>query len=426
MTYAGRSSNYLVDKISGSEAVLQENINGQTNLNYYLYSIGSATPLFSSDGVAGSNQWYHQDATGSVRVLSNDANGLTVANYAYTAYGNTQNVGGISIPNKATTTYRFDGQRFDPDGLLYSGSSNYYLPSLGESVSVVPGAVSNTTVVPASAGIGVAPPPTPTAPPGGGLGSFVEGAVTICVRTIVCVAGAILGVVIACVGRHFFEDLFHKDPCWFIPEQNSTQGCAGTQTQTQQTGPSTPPSPQAQPQPAGTPSSTPQVTKKKETCDDPPYSTYKKCSDSEVVAEIARYSYHGLDFDTIKNQAIDEIKAEMTSRPGWQPYVNKIIVGTETANLYNPKDQNQTSSRCWKDSPGFAFEGLSAGHINVKLPAKISTENVASILTCRCCQDSSDSSNSPPQIMKHCTVVGKRWGPPYNRDAPAPPGNRFN
>ena len=75
------------------------------------------------DGLEEKTRYYHYDALGSVRGLSNQKGELS-AEFDYDAFGNGKN-------NKKWNTYRFSSKEFEDHAGLYYFGARYYDPEIG-------------------------------------------------------------------------------------------------------------------------------------------------------------------------------------------------------------------------------------------------------------------------------------------------------
>ena len=124
LNYNNSITAYLEDAAAGG--VLQETLNGQPG-NSFMYSPGSTTALYRSDST---NQgvWYHHDAGGSVRALSDPVSGNLLDSYSFDNFGVTTGQSGSVTNNR-----QFAGDQLDPTGLYYNGC-NYYQPSDAQAI----------------------------------------------------------------------------------------------------------------------------------------------------------------------------------------------------------------------------------------------------------------------------------------------------
>ena len=122
LTTGGQTTSYLQDTAGGLPVALQERV-GTNTPSSYLYGLGSTSPLMQT--TAGSvTAWYHSDALGSVRVLSNTTGGVSNTS-SYSAYGTPTFTSG-STPN----THGYAGEQIDPTGLSYN-RARYYDANIG-------------------------------------------------------------------------------------------------------------------------------------------------------------------------------------------------------------------------------------------------------------------------------------------------------
>lgn len=144
--------NYL----NSGGSVLQEWVTGQPRTNF-MYAPGAGGPIFRADS-AGLGEWYHYDAGGSVRAVS-DASRIAQNTYAYDAFGVSTRQAGTGDNNR-----QFKGQQLDPTQLYFTGCG-YYDP---EAARLIGGCGSGAS--PAGAGGYSFGPATTSAPHGGGSG----------------------------------------------------------------------------------------------------------------------------------------------------------------------------------------------------------------------------------------------------------------
>jgi RHS repeat-associated protein len=78
----------------------------------------------------GPKSFFHEDKTGSVVAMSDDAGNLVEGPYTYDPYGATAATGGVP--------YKFTGQRLDPETGLYYYRARYYSASLGRFLQTDP------------------------------------------------------------------------------------------------------------------------------------------------------------------------------------------------------------------------------------------------------------------------------------------------
>lgn len=91
----------------------------------------SSTTAFAQPGPAGTVRFYHTDALGSVRAVT-DAQGNPIARHDYFAFGEEP----ASAPNPAPQ--RFTGQQRDPESGMDYFQARYYMPALGRFTTVDP------------------------------------------------------------------------------------------------------------------------------------------------------------------------------------------------------------------------------------------------------------------------------------------------
>lgn len=125
-TVAGVTTGYVVDPAdpSGLAQVLLERDGGGTLQASYAYGLG----LVGMDR-GGVDSYFHPDAIGSARLLSNAAGAVTDT-YAYDAYGNDAGTTGSTAND-----HRFAGQRLDPATGLYYMRARYYDPEVARFIS---------------------------------------------------------------------------------------------------------------------------------------------------------------------------------------------------------------------------------------------------------------------------------------------------
>ncbi|MEZ5552746.1 MAG: FG-GAP-like repeat-containing protein [Pseudomonadales bacterium] len=125
-TVNGVTTGYVVDLTdpSGLAQTLLERDGAGTVQASYVYGHG----LVSSDR-SGIAAYFHPDALGSARLLTN-ASGAVTDSYDYDAYG-------TDAGSTVTTTneFRFAGQRLDPDTGLYYMRERYYDPEVARFIS---------------------------------------------------------------------------------------------------------------------------------------------------------------------------------------------------------------------------------------------------------------------------------------------------
>ena len=123
MTYNGQTTNYLQDSAAGLPVVLQEKVVSQTTASSFMYVPGSTQPLYQTDPT-NANAWYHTDAVGSVRAMTNDS-GAILNNYTFGAFGQT-----TDQSETITNSHQFAGEQLDPTGFYYN-RARYYDSSIG-------------------------------------------------------------------------------------------------------------------------------------------------------------------------------------------------------------------------------------------------------------------------------------------------------
>jgi RHS repeat-associated protein len=104
---------------------------GETLARKYVYGINIDEPLVMITS-GGSKYYYHFDALGSVRNLT-DSSGSTVATYKYDVYG-AFNLTGNAYGN----TYTFTGRQWDSESGLYYYRARYYSPAIGRFLQTDP------------------------------------------------------------------------------------------------------------------------------------------------------------------------------------------------------------------------------------------------------------------------------------------------
>ncbi len=130
-TVNGVSTAYVQDLAAPLPVVLVETTGGQDTL--YLYGLDLITQVRPD----GSRRWYHTDALGSVRALTDDA-GQPVATYDYDAFGTVRSqTDGLGNP------FTFAGEQVDREIELVYLRARYYDPAVGRFASrdPVPGTV---------------------------------------------------------------------------------------------------------------------------------------------------------------------------------------------------------------------------------------------------------------------------------------------
>lgn len=124
-TVNGVTTSYIYDLVGGLATVLSETSGADTTL--YTYGLD----LVASTGPAGQQTYYHTDALGSTRALT-DGTGALAGTYTYTAFGKVRSQAGA-----ASTTFQFTGEQVDPSGLVYL-RARYYDPLTGRFISKDP------------------------------------------------------------------------------------------------------------------------------------------------------------------------------------------------------------------------------------------------------------------------------------------------
>jgi RHS repeat-associated protein len=89
---------------------------------YYVYGLGLLARISADNATT---QYFHQDGLGSTRAIT-DAQGTTLATYAYNAFGAPRVQTGT-----ATTAYQFTGEPLDSDTDLYYLRARWYNPGTG-------------------------------------------------------------------------------------------------------------------------------------------------------------------------------------------------------------------------------------------------------------------------------------------------------
>jgi RHS repeat-associated protein len=118
-TVNGAATNYVQDIAAPLPVVLIERIAGQDTL--YLYGLD----LLEQVTPGGSRSYYHTDALGSTRALSNDASDRTDA-YTYDVFGSVRTHGG-----SASQPFGFTGEQHDDEGWLLYLRTRFYDPTIG-------------------------------------------------------------------------------------------------------------------------------------------------------------------------------------------------------------------------------------------------------------------------------------------------------
>jgi RHS repeat-associated protein len=96
----------------------------------YTHGPGIDEPISMSRG--GSDSYYHADGLGSVVNLT-DASGVSVASYAYEAFGKVRSQTGNIV-----NFFRFTGREWDEDSGLYYYRARYYDPQIGRFITQDP------------------------------------------------------------------------------------------------------------------------------------------------------------------------------------------------------------------------------------------------------------------------------------------------
>jgi RHS repeat-associated protein len=122
-TVNGVATTYVQDMAGPLPVVLVERTGGQDTL--YLYGLGLVVQVQPD----GSRRYYHTDALGSVRVMSNEA-GQRVATYTYDAFGAVR-----SQTDGSGNPFTFAGEQVDGEvGLVYL-RARYYEPTVGRFIN---------------------------------------------------------------------------------------------------------------------------------------------------------------------------------------------------------------------------------------------------------------------------------------------------
>ena len=119
-TQAGTTTGFVVDANRGFAQVLQETDGG--GVLQATYTVGAERISQHRGGAA---RYYHADALGSIRLLTDAAGGETDA-YAYEAFGEL-----LSRSGTTENPFRFTGEAFDSGLGLYDLRARYYAPALG-------------------------------------------------------------------------------------------------------------------------------------------------------------------------------------------------------------------------------------------------------------------------------------------------------
>ncbi|MCI0397129.1 MAG: DUF6531 domain-containing protein [Chloroflexi bacterium] len=120
VTENGVVTDYLIDPNQSYEQVIEER-DGTGNL-LVRYEYGND---LLSQAQGGNSTYYHYDALGSTRLLSDDSGSIANA-YTYAAYGRLLNATGTTANN-----YLFTGEQYDAFTGLYYLRTRYYQPDLG-------------------------------------------------------------------------------------------------------------------------------------------------------------------------------------------------------------------------------------------------------------------------------------------------------
>jgi len=120
-TVNGIATSYTYDASAGLPVVLIENtVAGSTRYIYGLDLIAGINP-------DGSTSYYHFDALGSTRQLS-DGSGAVVASYAYDAFGNL-------VKNETSNAFLYTGEQTDTKTSLVYLRARYYDPKIGRFIT---------------------------------------------------------------------------------------------------------------------------------------------------------------------------------------------------------------------------------------------------------------------------------------------------
>ncbi|HEY5047658.1 MAG TPA: RHS repeat-associated core domain-containing protein [Rhizomicrobium sp.] len=131
MKNSNRTTTYFLD--DGDDEIAE--IDGGTNsiLRYYVPGPSIDEPI-AMVPVSGSDEYFHTDHHGSVVAMSDANENLVEGPFLYDPYGNTT----CSANCSGAITYKFTGQRLDPETGLYYYRARYYSPSLGRFLQVDP------------------------------------------------------------------------------------------------------------------------------------------------------------------------------------------------------------------------------------------------------------------------------------------------
>ncbi|MEG4304147.1 RHS repeat-associated core domain-containing protein [Microcoleus sp. D3_18a_C4] len=364
----------------------------------YLHGV-ETDQILADESAGGSVLWPLTDNLGTVRDLV-DSNGAIQNRIGYDSFGKVRSQTNPSVGFR----FGFTGRELDAETGNYYYNSRYYDPQVGRFISedtigfgggdanlyrYVGNSPTNYTD-PSGEQVPVAiplPAPALPLPPLGGLLQRVPG----------------LGILLAPPGGGGLLNPLPAGQDDRLFEERLRRGLIQPQGQTQPTPPlKTPPKRPDQTAPAPAPASAPKSasptrTPKKKgsncpTCDDPPFSSYDKCSDLVT---------NDLPFGGYKDTTINSAVQAMQNFRGKHPLI---------------KDYRELERQEGKGDPADKFKcknPTGSNHYNVYIKDLLPKKSAGSIAECKCCKE-----GNPPDLVNRFAILNikdKAGNKYYNR-----------
>ncbi|MEG4465002.1 FG-GAP-like repeat-containing protein [Microcoleus sp. D3_18cC1] len=378
---------------------------GGNQTHRYLHGV-QTDEILADESAGGSVLWPLTDNLGTVRDLV-DSNGAIQNRIGYDSFGKVRSQTNPSVGFR----FGFTGRELDSETGNYYYNSRYYDPQVGRFISEdtigfaggdanlyrYVGNSSTNYTDPTGELIPTAPPvaaPPVAAPPGGGLIPFL--------RRIPGLGGA--GILLAPPGGGGLLNPLPAGQDDRLFEERLRRGLIRPHGQTQPTPSLNRPKPYPSPTPAPAPASAPKSasptrTPKKKgsncpTCDDPPFSSYDKCSDLVT---------NDLPFEGYKDTTIKSAVKAMQNFRGNHPLI---------------KDFRELEPQGGKGDPGDKFKcknPTGANHYNVYIKDLFPKKSAGSIAECTCCKE-----GNPPDLVSRFAILNikDKYDPPtkyYNK-----------
>ncbi|MEG5193567.1 RHS repeat-associated core domain-containing protein [Microcoleus sp. ARI1-A1] len=367
----------------------------------YLYGV-QTDEILADESAGGSVLWPLTDNLGTVRDLV-DASGAIQNRIGYDSFGKVRSQTNSSVGFR----FGFTGRELDSETGNYYYNSRYYDPQVGRFISedtigfgggdanlyrYVGNSPTNYTdpsgqLIPTA--IPVAAPPV-AAPPAGGLIPFLRGLGGAGILLAPPGGGGLLNPLPAGQDDRLFQERLRRG---LIRPQGQTQPnpvLNPRPTRPDETAPA--------PAPASAPkSASPTRTPKKKgsncpTCDDPPFSSYDKCSDLVT---------NDLPFGGYKDTTINSAVQAMQNFRGKHPLI---------------KDYRELERQEGKGDPADKFKcknPTGSNHYNVYIKDLLPKKSAGSIAECKCCKE-----GNPPDLVNRFAILNikdKAGNKYYNR-----------